>query len=246
MSDLPPKTLKTQLVRLDHNLKQIERSHYAGIQRAPGSLPVLEAFQEFLDNERRVARRRLVGLTLFFLLILLMAGGGGVALVTIQMKRMAVDYDNVVAKTDALQSAETSTLASLTALESRIEVNDQLLTKQNEERLSTHQDVEARMEAERARIAEMESILENLATENTALKTDLDRVMQKWPSVTQQLQELAEFDSKKRPRGKKEKAESVALKRPDEEPPPPQTLSLTIVPPGDSLGMRWRLPTIQE
>ena len=58
MSDLPPKALKSPLVHLDHNRKEIETSQFAGIQRAPGSLPVIEAFQGFLDKERKIARRR--------------------------------------------------------------------------------------------------------------------------------------------------------------------------------------------
>ena len=50
-NESPPKMVKAQLVRLDDSLKQIERRQVAGIQRAPGSLPVLEAFQTFLENE---------------------------------------------------------------------------------------------------------------------------------------------------------------------------------------------------
>ena len=76
--DLPPKTVKAQLVRLDDNLKQIERKQFAGIQRAPGSLPVLEAFQIFLENERKVAQRRLRLVTGFaigaILAVMLFAG----------------------------------------------------------------------------------------------------------------------------------------------------------------------------
>jgi len=76
--DLPPKTVKAQLVRLDDNLKRIERTQFAGIQRAPGSLPVLEAFQMFLENERRIARRRLLVVTAAAMAaILIMATAAG-------------------------------------------------------------------------------------------------------------------------------------------------------------------------
>jgi len=63
MEDLPPKTVKAQLVRLDDSLKRIERTQFAGIQRAPGSLPVLEAFQIFLEKERRKTQLRLLAVT---------------------------------------------------------------------------------------------------------------------------------------------------------------------------------------
>ena len=71
--DLPPKTVKAQLVRLDDNLKRIERTQFAGIQRAPGSLPVLEAFQLVLENERRIAQRRLGIVTAIALLAILLS-----------------------------------------------------------------------------------------------------------------------------------------------------------------------------
>lgn len=76
--DQPPKTVKAQLVRLDDNLKQIERKQFAGIQRAPGSLPVLEAFQVFLENERKKAQKKLfiiTGIAVFAVLFAVVSGG---------------------------------------------------------------------------------------------------------------------------------------------------------------------------
>jgi flagellar basal body-associated protein FliL len=254
MDNLPPKTLKTQLVRLDHNLKQIERSQFAGIQRAPGSLPVLEAFQEFLDNERKKAKRRLIAISLFFTLILLLAGGAGVAVVTIQMNRMSVGYDTVAAQADSLKSSLESTRelthTSLTTLESRIDADSIRLSERHDELLTAHKGVETQIGTEIARVTEMETLLERLATENTALKTDLDRVMKDWPAMTRQVQEISSLQMGKQPPRKPVLAAAELLtpvKRSNGTPPvDPDTLALTIVPPGETAGIRWRLPLIRE
>jgi hypothetical protein len=253
MENLPPKTLKTQLVRLDHNLKQIERSHYAGIQRAPGSLPILEAFQEFLDNERKKAKRKMIALSLSFILILLIASGAGIAIVTIQMKRMSVDYDTVAEQTNALkaslETARTSTQRELLALVSRIETESKTLEARHEQLLSASKSVETEVESGHSRATEMEAILDRLATENTTLKADLDQVMQEWPSLMRQVQEVASVKPGKRPSWQTEQpaAKAVAAVTTRSAPQlPSDTIALTIVPPGETVGIRWRLPAIQE
>ena len=94
-------------------------------------MPILEAFQEFLDNERKKAKRKMIALSLSFILILLIASGAGIAIVTIQMKRMSVDYDTVAEQTNALkaslETARTSTQRELLALVSRIETESKTL-----------------------------------------------------------------------------------------------------------------------
>lgn len=274
MEPVPPKTLKNQLVRLDHNLKQIERSHFAGIQRAPGSLPVLEAFQEFLDNERKKARRRMMTLTGIFVAVLLIAGGGVGSAITWQMKRMAVDYDTVSAQAADLQAKLATvgeqTRSSLETLETRLGKDSQTTRARHDELLAAHTDMAGRVEAEGTRMAEMQTILDRLASENSALKDDLERVMKDWPSVTRQVKELTALRPSRpvtsRPATRKatEKKAPVVAVPPPAKPTPKTTitaapvvptlpdrtpsetspLALTIVPPGEAHGIRWRLPSM--
>ena len=274
MEPVPPKTLKNQLVRLDHNLKQIERSHFAGIQRAPGSLPVLEAFQEFLDNERKKARRRMMILTGIFVTVLLIAGGGVGSAIAWQMKRMAVDYDTVAAQAADLQAKLATegerTRSSLETLETRLSEDSQTTRARHNELLAAHTDVAGHVEAERTRVTEMQTILDRLASENSALKDDLERVMKDWPSVTRQVKELTALRPSRptvdRPAARKivEKKTPVVDAPPTVTSPPKTTiaatpaaparpgktstktspLTLTIVPPGEAHGIRWRLPSM--
>ena len=91
----PPKKLKSEIVHLNQSLHHIERQQHAGIQRAPDSLPVLEAFQEYLARERQRANRRLAAMVALFAFILLGLGGvsvGVVLLLADRMSRQAVSF----------------------------------------------------------------------------------------------------------------------------------------------------------
>ncbi len=274
MEPLPPKTLKNQLVRLDNNLKQIERNQFAGIQRAPGSLPVLEAFQEFLDNERRKARHRMMALTSVFVVVLLIVGAGAGSAVYFQMKRMAVDYADLVAQTDALETtlaaARDTTRSSLAAIETRLGETSESSQTRHDELLAAQTDVADRVKADSIRMAEMQSILDRLAGENDALKADLEQVMQDWPSVTRQVAELMDVQTsspKHQPKktatvaeGVSEEVVEAATPVADTEPATspvraakapvtqtaPSVVALTLVPQGEKHGIRWRLPATLE
>jgi hypothetical protein len=104
-------------------------------------------------------------------------------------------------------------------------------------------------------MATMQEVLDRLASENTALKEDLDRVMKDWPTVAQQVRELQELNTPaKRRRGAPEPSAkplaelAAAVAAPVVKPAvePPSLVALTIVPPGEALGLRWRLPVIPE
>jgi len=257
MESLPPKNLRTQLVRLDHNLKQIERGQFAGIQRAPGALPVLEAFQEFLDNERKKARRRMLALTALFVVLVLAAGGAGTALVYWQVNRLALDFDGVSAKTDglaaAVSAAREASHATLSELESRLGTNTQHLVERQDSLLSAQAAIETRVGEEGSRIASIQDVLDRLVTENKAIKEDLDRVMKEWPSAASQVRALATL-----------KADTRAPNAPQQPTPEARVampavpagsaadtmatmpVALTIVPPGAETGIRWRLPITPE
>ncbi len=275
MDSVPPKTLKNQLVRLDNNLKQIERKQFAGIQRAPGSLPVLEAFQEYLDNERRIAKRRMIALTATFALILVAVGAGAGLTVYLVMQRMAVDYDEVASQTKALEasvaSQQATTQSSLAALEQQLSETKQTSESLRSELLSAHTNVVQIVESDSARMTEFQEVLDRLAGENKALKEDLDRVMANWPSVTHQVAELTSNptgqprhlaaiseDSEKRtptaamaipPLDQMATIEGDILPesiRPALPQNDPSVIALTLVPSGEQHGIRWRLPATLE
>ena len=74
--DIPPKTLKHQLTTLNagNQAYGIYRSGPGtpSLRQGPDSMPVLEAFQAFLEKEREKSRRRMRTLTAIFVAILLL------------------------------------------------------------------------------------------------------------------------------------------------------------------------------
>jgi len=65
------------------------------IEKPPKSLPVLAAFQEFLEDERKRSRNRMLILSGFFLLILVSVVTCGTLVGMLAYKDMQADYDQV-------------------------------------------------------------------------------------------------------------------------------------------------------
>ena len=190
MEDMPPKTLKSQLVHLDHNLKEIERNRFAGIQRAPGSLPVLEAFQEFLDKERAKAQKKMLFLTSAFVILFLLVTAGGATFIYLQMKKSAVDYQDLTQSTQALkaQLATTSetTQKSIDNLVSRLEKS----TVAQQGLSVTSSNITQRVELTKKDIEAIKKTIAALESENSALKAALEQVADNWKTTTLKLKTI--------------------------------------------------------
>lgn len=103
---VPPKTLKNKIMRITGNLpanpEQTRRevttlASRAGmdIQAQQESLPVLEAFQEFLSHERQKTRKRIAALFMFFVIIIIAIIGAGTFAGWLFSKKIQTDMDSV-------------------------------------------------------------------------------------------------------------------------------------------------------
>jgi hypothetical protein len=81
----------------------------AGIERTPKSLPVLQAFQEFLEAERRRSLRKMMFLTAFFAVVLIAVIAAGLFLAVEFMGRMRGNMD--LAQTDAAAARQAASAA---------------------------------------------------------------------------------------------------------------------------------------
>lgn len=252
MNDEPPKTVKAQLVRLDDSLKQIERRQVAGIQRAPGSLPVLEAFEIFLEKERQKSRRRLLSVTALAVMALALATVGGVGLVRFQMQRMTLDYEQISSRTDALAGAMAA---------AKTENADELISLEDRFREESRQVVAqyaAMLEDQRAlqgKIADSEDDRLRLRQELERLRTDNERLSVRMETMARPGEPAANRAAVE-PAGTGQAAAAVAgspAPAADRTEPPANTgtvqvatlgdtLQLTILPEGHHHGIRWRLP----
>ncbi|HAS82848.1 MAG TPA: hypothetical protein DCS43_09310 [Verrucomicrobia bacterium] len=272
MNDLPPKSVKEQLVRLDDNLKQIERKQVSGIQRAPGSLPVLEAFQAFLEAERRQARRRLMGVTVCSLAVIIVFAGVGTALIYRQTQKQGADLAGIQKRTDGLTSQLTSIEeqhdAELTALAARFSDESRRIVEQyrtlNDEQQATlgntltmHQSsVEAlkeRLSVQETENASLRTLLEAL----TAIKEKETPVVTP-PPLTESTTTTASgiYVGTRRRRTEDDPSPppvEPVVDVPSETPPPevpvaeptpmaPEYRLVTIIPRDQTQGIRWMLP----
>jgi len=268
MADLPPKTLKTQLVHLDNNLKQIERKRFAGIQRAPGSLPVLEAFQEFLDKESQKAKKRLMQATLLFTAIIIAAVAAGGTFIYLQAKRSAADYSALAAKTGELESANKASSASISELEALLNTN----TEQQKNLQSAHANITDIVNNDSKLIEDLQQTIKNLEEENKSLKADITKFIVDWHTITQKVDSIAATQTTLLAKSQAAPAKpantpeptadlkqtadpkttvspaqpSTELQSTDETSAKSASIKLLIVPKGRESGIRWRLPRIHQ
>lgn len=259
MNDLPPKSVKAQLVRLDDSLKQIERTQVAGIQRAPGSLPVLEAFQAFLENERKKARRRMIALTAFALVVMAAAAGSGFLLVYRQTQKTVTDVERINLRTEALAASVAATEKQkddeLKALESRYSDESRRIIEEYTALQDAQTALSGKVSDSSSALESIEERLNRLETENEALRVQLaSLVVNTEPApVSLRQEQPASPESDVGPRAsalpQTENAGTVTDVAVTGELPAPVTvvespsaLLMTIVPAGQTRGVRWILP----
>ncbi len=242
----PPKRLKNQLVHLDHNLKQIERTRYAGIQRADNALPVLEAFQLFLDGERRRMTRRLTIVT--GTLLLLVAVGAGVAVTAVVLLAGNVEREqaDATARLRALSgSIAESTQASGQALE---RLRTELAGAR--EALATDQAAWGSSQSNMASVVDgyassmdtLQALVAELQAKNARLASSVDAMETRWPELSNVVatvrSELAAAQAATAV------APVVGSARGATEAVTGPAIGLAIVPEGQVHPIRWRLPSI--
>lgn len=249
MNDLPPKSVNVQIVRLDDSLKRIERSQFAGIQRAPGSLPVLEAFQLFLENERIKARRRIVLLSVCSVLIVMIAATGGVVLVHAEMRKAADELRRVSSRTDELETiiagAEKQNITDMTAIETKFSEESRRIVAQYDAMLTEQTTLADQIKSRGDILESLQQRLELLESGNEFEKSRLNSQPAQMDST-----ETAVFASAPpsplpatHPDATPKQTESLTSTNANVSVVEhPAALLLTIIPEGQTEGIRWQLP----
>jgi len=269
----PPKRLTSQLVHLDHSLKSIERQRYAGIQRAPDSLPVLEAFQSFLDEERRRMQRRLVTMSVVLLLIMGLAGAGAI-MATVRLGRrvseqqLAIEQHRQDIEARAQSLARTVTEAgaqsetALAALAERIEQargawddGHTGLEARQAELVGEQAGLDARVSRHEASLSELAGLVASLREDNAALAAQLESAAAELraPAPATSMDDPEAADTVMHTAGTVVDVTDVAvtdaksadtLRDVDAIAVTGPTVTLSIIPRGATLPVRWLLPSV--
>ena len=273
--NIPPKSLKRQLVQ---NVEPTAGSIPGdGSQRSAGtksnaqvptmrtasdladaaavsadSLPVLQAFQDFLESERKHARRQIMTVTSFFLLLFLIITGAGAFFGYVYFGKMnneialmsneIVFLNGELNQTKSTMSIETKKLLSgladrTDALSTRIVDGDVLIKQATAEISSTFSNS---MTASFAEFDQIRNSLAALQKENRSLRQDLATI-NVTPPPTSPSMEMASSSSSY----PSETSTSLPAVRKVPKAPTSSALSpleIGILAPGSSNAMKWRIP----
>jgi hypothetical protein len=274
--NIPPKSLRRQLVQNDEPTAGTAPTEN-GPQRSAGtrsdaqvptmrtpsnladmaavsadSLPVLQAFQDFLESERKQARRQIRAVTSFFLLLFLIITGAGAFFGYVYFGKMnnqialmnneILFLNGELNQTKSTMSIETKKLLSgladrTDALSTRI-VDGDVLIKQATAKISS-----SFSNSMTASFVELEQIRDSLAAlqkDNRSLRQDLATI-NITPPATSPSMEMASSSSSY----PSETSTSLPAERKVPKPPTSSELSpleIGILAPGSSNAMKWRIP----
>lgn len=174
MTDIPPKLVRRQLFDLD------QRPRF-GLSGAPRSLPVLEAFQQFLEGERQKARRRMIVLASAFSLLILALITGGIVAGLLLADRTEAETQRV--RRD-LRSYRDETLRSQNEMATHMA---HLTDDANEFRRKLETSVRVPMLSRSNEMETLRGRVRALARENAQLDKELAAVRLQWPVVNTEI-----------------------------------------------------------
>jgi hypothetical protein len=231
--ELPPKVIGRDLMRRERSVPAVSRGEQ--------ELPVLGAFGDFLEAERKRARNRMFVLAGFLVLLLLAVAGGGVFLGMYFVDQMRADVFGVQRDMDALrvssQQEKARTDRSLTRLQGETRTLLENLARQEEALAGTRTAIDKRGADVARELTDMKQLVSLLEVENKSLKQDLQRLSTQWPRLAGDVQKLLDAMA-----ALEQGASGTAASSGTREGPLPATLELTLLPRGAPQGVAWRLP----
>ncbi len=211
VTEIKPPQLMRERVRREHDAALAPRSTFGGLpadvdgsqlaellkpetlRRNADSLPVLAAFQEFLDVERRRSRRRMIAVTFFFLIVLLAIGGMGGLVGLTYYRKTHEQTQAVQAGLHALQSEVDASRGAFGAL-SNIAFRATTLEETFDREMATlamEQDgLSVQLEGMNTNLAGLHSTIARLRNENAQLNYRMEQNAAEWQMMTGQVDHI--------------------------------------------------------
>jgi len=239
----PPKKIRREVRHLQHpdepdflsgSLMLMESDDAAlrlrdpyGLEGTPESLPVLRAFQQFLEGERRHTRNRMLFLTMFFAAVLIAVVAGGVFIATVFMGQIRGDVDGLHSDISDIrgrtEKTEGATAALLSGLEEEAAKLREGIRKDREGLSGISDTLDARLAGYSSALQGLEGIMETLRLENATLKGEMGEMRRMW----------REAPPSPAPPGIATTMSGPIL---------PETLTMSITPRGTERTYQWRIP----
>ncbi len=269
----PPQILR-ETVRREHEAALAPRAAFGGLptdvdraqlaellkpetlRRNADSLPVLAAFQEFLDVERHRTRGRMITLTFLFLIVLLAVGGAAGLLGLSYYRKTHALTRAVQAGLNELRSevdASYGAFGVLSNMASRASVLEETFDKEMAE-LATGQDgLSIQLAGMNTNLAGLHSTIARLQNENAQLGHRMEQNSAEWQMMTGQVDRimvlLAQAQPATRPvrsfvdqEEEEEAADATPAVARSPAPPVRESIVLAIIPKNEARAVDWRIP----
>lgn len=151
------------------------------LQKSPDSLPVLEAFQDFLDSEQRRMHKRIVALSVIFSIVTLSLIAAGVAAAYYIVNPLKSEVNTFRSAISSLEQTATSTkqdnVTIVTSLNRMIE-HERAINR------DTASEIATQVTSYGDNLIEVKDLITKLQSENDALKSQLGSINKDLPDVT--------------------------------------------------------------
>jgi hypothetical protein len=198
------------------------------------SLPVLEAFQEFLETERQRSRRRIAILSSVFAVILCALAGWGIWFARSSLRPVRHDFMVMQADLESYQRKSARDARHIDNLLDRLGHQDRELretvSQERQALAETRVNLEQETQGLRNDVDSMRGIIRDLQQENARLRQNLSGVESRVPALISQVQETLK------------RVETATPLAPLPEPASRGPLVLAVTPRGSERTVTWRLP----
>jgi len=192
---LPPKIVRrhegSRLPTQDPGNGAVGMPLAGGLAKNGESLPVLEAFQNFLDQERQKTRKRIMAVSIVFLILIAVAGGAAVAaglLLAGQMKKDVQGMqDQVTAVRTEAQKVQADMQNALVAFTAK---TDELREEMTKAQTSEDSELTAKLSAYSDELAKLSATLQAVEEENSLLKGDVVSLKTGFPAFSNDIRRV--------------------------------------------------------
>ena len=207
------------------------RENY-GIAETPDSLPVLQAFHEFIESERKTARNRLITLSLFFIAVVISVIAAAMFVSVTFFDQVRSDVNIVQAESvntrQQLATARAATERALTGLDERTALLRQDIIKDDKQRTSLA-----------SKLGQMDEVIIMLELENSSLKKNLGAMSEQLPQFSNSLNlAMAEMQRLRKLVDEAGRRDTVSATTGGGG----STIVASIVLPGSETGTAWHFP----
>jgi hypothetical protein len=208
------------------------------------SLPVLEAFQEFLEAERLRSRRRIIILSTAFSAVLLVVIVGGVFIGASMLRPIHDNYRNMQSDINAFDRATANSRKRIDGMLDRFGKQDRRLreelAKERQSSAETRQDLSQKSKQFENDVTRMQKLMGRLHAHNRELRKSIEEQNERIPSLVAEAERsMREPDTANvtdvaaRPEAPYGEGSGQGRR---------ETLTLSIMPKGYDQSVAWRVP----